>query len=85
MVPQGKSVSFWPVSPTVYNLHFNTPSASDRQRGRESVHFHLAVSSYASLSAMLTLKPQIGFGSTEKNRRERRRGVAYLGEGDVRE
>lgn len=48
----------------------------------ESVHFHLVASSYASLSAMLTLPPQIGFGSAERIRRRR---AVWASDGGVQE
>lgn len=37
---------------------------------RQWIHFHLVVSSSASLSAMLAVTPQKGFSSTKRNQRE---------------
>lgn len=68
--------SAWPLSALFHPLYiiFISPiHLYVTGREEESVHFHLVVSSYASPSAMLTLTPQIGFGSAEKRgRREER-------------
>lgn len=60
-----------------YNLYLYVTGGEE-----ESVHFHLVASSYASLSAMLTLPPQIGFGSAERIRRRR---AVWASDGGVQE
>lgn len=58
-----------------FHLHHYDPSASTKQRGRNSVHFHLVVSLHVSLSAMLTIMRKIGFASAERgSEREKWRG-----------